>query len=121
MANSFSEFLRPHRTIPKTPWSAPSRWAISPLRVLVLVLGLFVFGLGEAFLLQSGIGNSPWTVLAEGVSLHFAFPVGVLGLTFEAPLQKLFGDPLPSAIFLTLNGSNFDFKNSPEFSNFYTI
>ena len=31
-------------------------------------------------------------------------PVGVLGLTFEEPLQKLFGDPLPSAIFLTLNG-----------------
>lgn len=76
MANSFGEFLRPHRTIPKTPWSAPSRWAISLLRVLVLVLGLFVFGLGEAFLLQSGIGNSPWTVLAEGVSLHFAFPIG---------------------------------------------
>ena len=40
------------------------------------MLGLFVFGLGEAFLLQSGIGNSPWTVLAEGVSLHFAFPIG---------------------------------------------
>mgnify|MGYP001161699744 FL=1 len=32
-------------------------------------------------------------------------PVGVLGLTFEEPLQKLFGDPLPSAIFLTLNGA----------------
>lgn len=31
-------------------------------------------------------------------------PVGVLGLIFEEPLQKLFGDPLPSAIFLTLNG-----------------
>ncbi len=31
-------------------------------------------------------------------------PVAVLGFVFEEPLQNLFGDPLPSAIFLTLNG-----------------
>jgi undecaprenyl-diphosphatase len=31
-------------------------------------------------------------------------PVGLLGYIFEGPLQNLFGDPLPSAIFLTLNG-----------------
>ncbi len=31
-------------------------------------------------------------------------PVGALGYAFEGPLQNLFGDPLPSAIFLTING-----------------
>ena len=76
MGVSFSEFLRPHRSIPITPWTAPSRWALSPLRFLVLFAGLTMFGVGEAFLLQSGIGNSPWTVLAEGLSLHLPIPIG---------------------------------------------
>ncbi len=76
MANILSDFLRPHRTIPITPWTAPSRWSISPLRISVLTFGLSVFGIGEAFLLQSGIGNSPWTVLAEGLSLHLPIPIG---------------------------------------------
>lgn len=76
MANILSDFLRPHRTIPVTPWTAPSRWSISPLRFSVLTFGLSVFGIGEAFLLQSGIGNSPWTVLAEGLSLHLPIPIG---------------------------------------------
>ena len=76
MGVSFSEFLRPHRSIPITPWTAPSRWALSPLRFLVLFAGLTIFGVGEAFLLQSGIGNSPWTVLAEGLSLHLPIPIG---------------------------------------------
>ena len=31
-------------------------------------------------------------------------PVAVLGKTFEEPVQRMFGDPLPSAIFLTING-----------------
>lgn len=76
MGVSFSEFLRPHRSIPITPWTAPSRWALAPLRFLVLFAGLTIFGVGEAFLLQSGIGNSPWTVLAEGLSLHLPIPIG---------------------------------------------
>ena len=76
MGVSFNEFLRPHRSIPITPWTAPSRWALSSLRFLVLFAGLTMFGVGEAFLLQSGIGNSPWTVLAEGLSLHLPIPIG---------------------------------------------
>ncbi len=31
-------------------------------------------------------------------------PVALLGFIFEEPLQNLFGDPLPSAFFLTING-----------------
>jgi len=41
-----------------------------------LVFGLFLFGLGESFLIASGAGTSPWTVLAQGVSQHTSFSIG---------------------------------------------
>ena len=31
-------------------------------------------------------------------------PVGILGVLFEAPVRRLFGSPMPAAIFLTING-----------------
>lgn len=68
MSNSFLEFLRPHKTVPKTPWSAASRWDLNPARIGVLFFGLFIFGLGDSLLIQSTIGNAPWSVLAQGVS-----------------------------------------------------
>jgi uncharacterized membrane protein YczE len=68
MSNPFIEFLRPHKTVPHTPWSAKSRWDISPSRLFVLFFGLFIFGLGDSLLIQSTIGNAPWSVLAQGVS-----------------------------------------------------
>jgi uncharacterized membrane protein YczE len=68
MSNPFMEFLRPHKTVPHTPWSAKSRWDLSPSRLFVLFFGLFIFGLGDSLLIQSTIGNAPWSVLAQGVS-----------------------------------------------------
>jgi uncharacterized membrane protein YczE len=68
MSNSFLEFLRPHKTVPKAPWSATSRWDLNPRRVGVLFFGLLIFGLGDSLLIQSTIGNAPWSVLAQGIS-----------------------------------------------------
>lgn len=68
MSNPFLEFLRPHKTVPKTPWSAASRWDLNAARVGVLFFGLFIFGLGDSLLIQSTIGNAPWSVLAQGIS-----------------------------------------------------
>ena len=34
----------------------------------MLVIGLFLFGIGEAIIIGSGSGVSPWTVLAQGIS-----------------------------------------------------
>jgi uncharacterized protein len=53
-----------------------SRWRPSPARLAKLVLGLTVFGAGEAFLVASALGNSPWTVLAEGLALQTGMAVG---------------------------------------------
>ncbi|CAN1507969.1 COG2364 Predicted membrane protein [Candidatus Nanopelagicaceae bacterium] len=76
MSNPFLEFLRPHKTVPQTPWTAKSRWELSPLRVSVLFFGLFIFGLGDSLLIQSEIGNAPWSVLAQGISHRLDITMG---------------------------------------------
>ena len=70
------EFLRPARSIPRTPWTSDHRWKLTPLRAFVLVFGLSIFGFGEALLLKAGLGNSPWAVLAQGVTRHTTLNVG---------------------------------------------
>lgn len=70
------KFLRPHRTVPVTPWTAQSRWDLSLGRSAILVFGLFIFGLGDALLIQSQIGNAPWSVLAQGVSERLEITLG---------------------------------------------
>ena len=57
-------------------WTAKKRWDLTFSRALILISGLAIFGLGEALLLQSNIGNSPWTVLAQGLTLHTPFNIG---------------------------------------------
>ena len=76
MSNPFLEFLRPHKTVPHTPWTATSRWDLSPLRTTVLFFGLFIFGLGDSLLIQSEIGNAPWSVLAQGIAAKLEITMG---------------------------------------------
>jgi len=73
---SLLKFLTPHKTIPVTPWRAEHRWQLNPLRIAVLFFGLAIFGLGDSLLVQSNIGNAPWTVFAEGVSLKTGWALG---------------------------------------------
>lgn len=70
------EWFRPHRTIPITPWRAKTRWTLSPASLAVLVASLFIFGIGESLLVQSNLGNSPWVVLAQGVSNRTGINLG---------------------------------------------
>jgi uncharacterized membrane protein YczE len=58
------------------PWSASSRWRARPGTLVVLLVGLWAFGTGEALLVASRLGNTPWTVLAQGVSLHSPLSIG---------------------------------------------
>jgi len=60
-----------------TAAEAPSRWIASPLRLASLLLGLAIFGAGEACLVASQLGNSPWTVFGEGVARHTPMSIGV--------------------------------------------
>ncbi|MEI6109490.1 MAG: YitT family protein [Actinomycetes bacterium] len=74
---SIGQWLRPALTVPKTSWSAgESNWKVSPKTFMVLMLGLWLFGTGEAFLVDAGIGQSPWTVLAYGLAKTFNMTIG---------------------------------------------
>lgn len=95
MSNPFLEFLRPHKTVPHTPWTASSRWDLKPFRVSVLFFGLFIFGLGDALVIQSTIGNGSWSVLAQGVSEKLditmgwsTFAISTLVLLLWIPLRE---------------------------------
>ena len=73
---SILENLRPHKTVPITPWTAKGLWDLTPLRTAILIFGLAIFGLGDSLLIQGGIGNAPWTVFAEGLTLKTGLSIG---------------------------------------------
>lgn len=78
MPNWLKLLLNPAKTIPTTPWrNRGGQWKFEPKSFLMLTLGLWLFGSGEAALVNSTIGVSPWTVLAEGVAAKLAVGVGV--------------------------------------------
>ena len=75
----FSELLsvlKPHKTVPVTPWRAEHRWQLSPTRVLILFFGLAIFGLGDSLLVQGNVGNAPWTVFSQGLTLKTGMSIG---------------------------------------------
>ena len=45
-------------------------------RVVQLFVGLFLSGVGCALTVQAGLGVDPWTVLAEGISIHTGIGIG---------------------------------------------
>ncbi|MBW4078041.1 MAG: hypothetical protein HIU84_05955 [Acidobacteria bacterium] len=62
--------------IPVTPWRASSTWGLRAPIALPLVLGLTLFGIGEGLLVVAKWGATPWTVFAQGVSLHAHISLG---------------------------------------------
>ena len=79
--NKAFRLLKPSKTIPVTPWRADTTWGLitAPYaiqRMMVLIFGLMIFGIGEAFLVVTSLGNSPWIVLSEGISLNSSLNIG---------------------------------------------
>jgi uncharacterized membrane protein YczE len=70
-------FLLPSHTVPVTRWRSSSRWRTPPATFVVLIVGLWLFGTGEAMLVSSSLGNAPWTVLAQGLSTRLPISIGV--------------------------------------------
>ena len=81
--------LKPHRTVPVVPWTANGRWDLSTKRVLILFFGLAIFGLGDGLIIQSGLGNAPWSVLAQGISLKSGLSIGTSTLIIGALVLSL--------------------------------
>ena len=72
------DFLRPAKKVPTVWWSSSDPMSVrpKPSTIAILVVGEFLFGLGDSFLIAAGIGNTPWTVLAEGISYSIDWTIG---------------------------------------------
>jgi uncharacterized protein len=66
-----------------------SRWRPSPVRLARLMFGLTVFGIGEGLLVGSELGNSPWTVFAEGLGDQTGLTVGTATVVTSAAIILL--------------------------------
>ena len=70
------------KKIPKVSWSSTNPFDFKPKisTLFFLCFGLTLFGLGEGLLIVSFIGASPWSVLAQGISLNVNYSIGVITL-----------------------------------------
>ncbi len=75
--SKMKNFFAPAKTIPRTPWTANSLWSFEYRRFFILTFGLIIFGFGDSFLINSHIGNAPWSVLAQGLSKHLPISIGM--------------------------------------------
>ena len=70
------------KNIPKVSWSSKKPLNLRPKisTFIFLCLGLTLFGLGEGLLIVSFAGASPWSVLAQGISLNIDLSIGTITL-----------------------------------------
>ena len=70
------------KKIPKVKWSSEKPFNFKPKfsTFFFLCFGLSIFGLGEGLLIVSFTGASPWSVLAQGISLNVNLSIGTITL-----------------------------------------
>ena len=68
------------KKIPKVNWSSEKPYNFKPKfsTLFFLCFGLSLFGLGEGLLIVSITGASPWSVLAQGISLNVNLSIGTI-------------------------------------------
>ena len=68
------------KNIPKVSWSSEKTYNFKPrfLTLFFCCFGLMLFGLGEGLLIVSYTGASPWSVLAQGLSINVNLSVGMI-------------------------------------------
>ena len=78
------------KSIPKVYWSSERPLNFKPKisSLFFLCFGFSLFGLGEGLLIVSSTGASPWSVLAQGISLHIDLSIGTI--TFLISFAVLF-------------------------------
>ena len=70
------------KKVPKVNWSSEKPFNFKPKfsTFFFLCFGLMLFGLGEGLLIVSFTGASPWSVLAQGISLNLDLSIGTITL-----------------------------------------
>lgn len=69
-----------------------------PRRIAQLLIGLFLYGIGIAFMVRGEIGAAPWDVLTQGIATHVPLTFGVITiltsivvLLIWLPLRQRYG------------------------------
>jgi len=67
------------KKVPTLSWSSLDALNLKPrnITLVYLILGLILFGLGETMLIAANAGVSPWTVLAQGISVKTGYSIGI--------------------------------------------
>src|SRR5680860_497194 len=65
------------RSRPRTRRPTADLWRTDARTLARLLAGLWLFGVGEGLLVLATLGNSPWTVLADGASEQTGAGIGV--------------------------------------------
>ena len=88
--SSLSKMFLKIKKIPKVNWTSDKPHNLKPKfsTLFFCCFGLILFGLGEGLLIVSFTGASPWSVLAQGLSLNVNLSVGML--TFLISVTVLF-------------------------------
>jgi len=70
------------KKVPKVKWSSEKPYNFKPKfsTLFFCCFGLTLFGLGEGLLIVSYTGASPWSVLAQGISLNVNLSIGTITL-----------------------------------------
>ena len=85
------------KKIPNLSWSSSNELNFRPKMktLFYLILGLFLFGLGETLIITANIGVSPWFVLHQGLSFISSYSIGIttfiisiIVLIFWIPLKQ---------------------------------
>ena len=79
------------KKIPKVKWSSDKPYNFRPKfsTFFFLFFGLTLFGLGEGLLIVSFTGASPWSVLAQGISLNINLSIGTITLLISLAVLVL--------------------------------
>ena len=67
------------KKVPTLSWSSFDVLNLEPksTTLIYLIFGLILFGLGETMLIAASVGVSPWTVLAQGMSVKTGYSIGL--------------------------------------------
>ena len=60
-----------------------------PRRIVQLLIGLFLYGIGIAFMVRGAIGAAPWDVLTQGISNHSSLTFGTITIITGAVVLLL--------------------------------
>ena len=79
------------KKIPKVKWSSEKPFNFKPKfsTFFFLCFGLSLFGLGEGLLIVSFTGASPWSVLAQCISLNVNLSIGTITLLISVAVLIL--------------------------------